>query len=206
MKEIIIEVLKWVPAIIAAYFAYNQYARNKKIDFKLEKLRKDEEAKSSKRSEDMACIYSELYKLLHNLKVDRVYILQPHPLINNLYVTITMEVRRKGVSSMMGQIKRLPMCDVAHFVGQLAKEPWIYCNNIEEGIIDKKAKAIMSINGTSQVIIRKLTDVNNVWIGNIFMENTQEDPFLATQEVRAEIEEVANNIQFILPEFKDLMQ
>jgi len=205
MKEIIIEVLKWVPAIVAAFFAYNQHTKNKMLDFKLERLRREEALKSSKRSEDMACIYSELYKLLHNLQVDRVYILQPHPLINNLYITITMEVRRKGVSSMMGQVKRLPMGEVAHFVGQLAKEPWIICNNIEEDVIDKKAKAIMSINGTNQVIVRKLTDINNTWIGNIFVENREIDSALNTLNVRAEIEEVANNIQFILPEFKDLL-
>ena len=62
---------------------------------------------SNQKMEDIACIYSELYRLLHSLQTDRVYILQPHPLINNQYVTISLEVRKRGISPMLGQIKKI---------------------------------------------------------------------------------------------------
>lgn len=192
-----------VAAIITAIIAYNQYAKNKLTDLKVEEYKREMEVRFSRKADDIACIYSELYRLLHNLKIDRVYILQPHPLINNLYVTISMEVRRKGISTMLHQVRRLPMGEVAHFVGQLAKQSWIIVNDLEQDVVDKKAKAIMSMNGTAQVIIRKLSDTEGKWIGSLFLENTTIEPELCTQESQSEIEEVANNIQFILPEYKD---
>lgn len=192
-----------VAAIITAIIAYNQYAKNKLTDLKVEEYKREMEIRFSRRADDIACIYAELYRLLHDLKVDRVYILQPHPLINNLYVTISMEVRRKGISTMLHQVRRLPMGEVAHFVGQLAKNPWITVNDLDTDMIDKKAKAIMSMNGTLQVVIRKLSDSNGKWIGSLFVENTEVDTSLLTTESQIEIEEVANNIQFILPEYKD---
>lgn len=109
----------------------------------------------------MAAIYSELYRLLHDLQIDRVYIVQPHPLINNLYITISMEVKRRGVSPMLGQIRRLPMGEVAQFVGMLVKEDWTIMQNIENDTLDTKARAILSINGTTQICIKKLINHDN---------------------------------------------
>lgn len=203
MESIITSLISAVAATIAAILAYNQYAKNKLTDLKIDKYRRDMDRKFSKRADDIACIYSELYRLLHDLEVDRVYILQPHPLINNLFVTISMQVRRKGVSSMLDQIHRLPMGEVAAFVGELAKNSWIWIDDLDAHVLDKKAKAIMSVNGTVQVVIKKLVDVNNRWIGSLFIENTEIDPELNTTVHRLEIEEVANNIQFILPEYSD---
>ncbi len=203
MTEIITTIISAVSAVIAAALAYNQYSKNKLTDLKIEEYKKEMEISFSRRADDIACIYSELYQLLHELKIDRVYIVQPHPLINNQYVTISMEVRRKGVSSMLNQVRRLPMGDVAHFVGQLAKESWIIVDNVDLGMEDKRAKAIMNLNGTTQVIIRKLVNNNNKWIASLFLENTEFDENLKSPKSLEEIKEVGNNIQFILPEYKD---
>ena len=74
--------------------------KNKFTDLKIEKWKEEEEAKTAKRSDNMANIYGVLWQLLHELSADRVYIVQPHPLINNLFLSISLEVRRNGVSPM----------------------------------------------------------------------------------------------------------
>lgn len=191
-------------AIVAAYLNYNQHTKNKMTDAKIEMWKRQTEIEHSKRMDDVAIIYSELYQLLHSTKVDRIYIVQPHPLINNLYLTISIEVKRKGVSTMIGQVRRMPMGEVAHFVGQLAKENWLVYDNVDTADVDKKARAIMCMNGTTQVIIRRLSDDNNRWIGSLFLENTGEN-FVNFEEIKAEVAESANNIQFILPEYKDVI-
>lgn len=203
MTEIITTIISAASAIIAAALAYNQYSKNKLTDLKIEEYKKEMEISFSRRADDIACIYSELYQLLHELKIDRVYIVQPHPLINNQYVTISMEVRRKGVSSMLNQVRRLPMGDIAHFVGQLAKESWIIVDDVDKDMEDKRAKAIMNLNGTTQIIIRKLVNSSNKWIASLCLENTEFQESLKSPEALAEIKEVGNNIQFILPEYKD---
>ena len=66
--------------IIAAWFAYNQYSKNKLTDLKIEKFKKDEETKSIRRADNSSIVYGELWSVLHELDADRVYIVQPHPL------------------------------------------------------------------------------------------------------------------------------
>lgn len=192
-----------IGALTAAYFNYNQHTKNKRTDAKIELWKRQTEIQNAKRMDEIAIIYSELYQLLHTTKVDRVYVVQPHPLINNLYLTISIEVKRKGISTMLGQVKRMPMGEVAHFVGQLAKENWLIYNSIEDADLDKKARAIMCMNGTSQVIIRRLTDDNNRWIGSLFLETTGENK-VNLEAIKLEVSEIANNIQYILPEYKDI--
>lgn len=205
METIIVELLRWVPLLIASYISYNQYSKNKRTDLKIDELKLDMQLQSNQKMEDIACIYSELYRLLHSLQTDRVYILQPHPLINNQYVTISLEVRKRGISPMLGQIKRLPMSEVPGFVGQLAKNCTIYSNDLEKDFPDKRAKSILGINGTKQILIKKLIDFNNRWVGNLFIENMEIDPELFSEETIKLVQEAANNIQFVLPEYKDII-
>lgn len=205
METIIVELLRWVPLLIASYISYNQYSKNKRTDLKIDELKLDMQLQSNQKMEDIACIYSELYRLLHSLQTDRVYILQPHPLINNQYVTISLEVRKRGISPMLGQIKRLPMSEVPGFVGQLAKNCTIYSNDLEKDFPDKRAKSILGINGTKQILIQKLIDFNNRWVGNLFIENMEIDPELFSEETIKLVQEAANNIQFVLPEYKDII-
>ena len=69
--------------IIAAWFAYNQYSKNKLTDLKIEKFKKDEETKSIRRADNSSIVYGELWSVLHELDADRVYIVRlprPHSL------------------------------------------------------------------------------------------------------------------------------
>mgnify|MGYP006385147865 CR=1 FL=1 len=88
--------LSWIPAlvsaigtIIAAYFAYNQYTKNKITDLKIATWKEQVDQKHAERTSNIARIYGELYEVLHTTKADRVVILQPHPLINSMYLSVS---------------------------------------------------------------------------------------------------------------------
>ena len=48
------------------------------------------------------------------------------------------------------------MSEVPGFVGQLAKNCTIYSNDLEKDFPDKRAKSILGINGTKQILIQKI--------------------------------------------------
>ena len=107
--------------IIAAWFAYNQYSKNKLTDLKIEKFKKEEETKSIRRADNSSIVYGELWTVLHELDADRVYIVQPHPLGNESLLSIYYEVKRKGVEPMKPHIQNLPISEVAKFSSNLVK-------------------------------------------------------------------------------------
>lgn len=199
--EYIPAIISAIGTIIAAWFAYNQYAKNKFTDLKIEKWKEEEEAKTAKRSDNMANIYGVLWQLLHELSADRVYIVQPHPLINNLFLSISLEVRRNGVSPMKPCIQRMPMSDVAAFSAELSCRDFMFYQSVETEVKDKRARAIMTTNGCRATVIKKLTDEEHDWVGSLFCEFTHHRELQPTA-LRQELHEAANRIQYILPEYK----
>ncbi len=199
--EYIPAIISAIGTIIAGWFAYNQYTKNKLTDLKIEKWKEDETNSSLKKVGNMAVIYGELWELLHELKADRVYIVQPHPLVNYLFVSISAEVKRKGVSAMRDSVQNMPMSEIANFVKILATEEWQFYQDVERDVKDKKAKAIMCLHGTESVAIRRLVNHNNEWIGSLFIESANEQLFIC-DNIERMTEDAANSIQFILPPIK----
>lgn len=199
--EYIPSIISALGTIIAAWFAYNQYSKNKMTDIKIERWKAEEEAKSAKRSDNIAKIYGVLWQLLHELQADRVYILQPHPLTNNLFLSVSLEVKRNGVSGMKQCIQRMPMSDVAAFAAELATRDFLFYRNVDTEVKDKRARAIMTTNGCCSTVIKRLTDDDHDWIGSIFcgFTHTQE---LQPGQLRQLLAEAAEHIQYILPEYK----
>lgn len=187
--------------IIMGWFGYNQYTKNKMTDRKLEQWKEEEDKKSEKRAEDLAKIYGELWHLLHVVNADRVYIVQPHPLTNNLYLSISLEVREKGISAMKPHVHRLQMAEVPGFSSELATRDFMYYKNIAEDIKDDKARSLFLTNGTDMVVIKRMGDDTYGWIGSIFIEfarPTDISPVL----FRSQLALAADNIRYILPEYK----
>lgn len=194
-------IISSIAVILSAWFSYNQYAKNKLIDLKIEKWKAAEEEKSAKRSDNIAKIYGVLWQLLHDLGADRVYILQPHPLVNSMFLSVSLEVKRNGVSAIKPCIQRLPMSDVAAFSAELSCRDFLFYRNIESEVKDKRARAIMTTNGCCSVVIKRLADDEHDWIGSIFFgfTHTQE---LHPTSLRQQLQEAADHIQYILPECK----
>ena len=194
-------IISSIAVILSAWFSYNQYAKNKLTDLKIEKWKAEEEVKSVKRSDNIAKIYGVLRQLLHELQADRVYIVQPHPLVNNLFLSVSLEVKRNGVSAMKPNVQRLPMSDVAAFSAELSARDFLLYRNIDTEVKDKRARAIMTTNGCCSVVVKRLTDDEHDWIGSIFCGFTHEQQ-LQPASLRQQLQEAADHIQYILPEYK----
>lgn len=195
-------IISAIGVIIAAWFSYNQYTKNKLTDMKVEQMKRDHEINRKRRSDNSALVHGELWEVLHELKADRVYIVQPHPLGNESMVSIYFESKRKGVESMKPRIQNLKMCDVAKFCSELTKNLFMFIKDIDGKVPDRYAKSLLSSCGTEQVIIKRLSDNSHDWVGSIFCEFTH-GVDIDENEARAILHEAAMNIQYILPPFID---
>ncbi len=195
-------IISAIGVIIAAWFSYNQYTKNKLTDMKVEQMKRDHEINRKRRSDNSALVHGELWEVLHELKADRVYIVQPHPLGNESMVSIYFESKRKGVESMKPRIQNLKMCDVAKFCSELTKNLFMFIKDIDGQVPDRYAKSLLSSCGTEQVIIKRLSDNSHDWVGSIFCEFTH-GVDIDENEARAILHEAAMNIQYILPPFID---
>jgi hypothetical protein len=195
------QIISALGVIIAAWFSYNQYTKNKQTDQKIEQWKKEETAKSAKKSEDIAKIYGELWQLLHDLGSDRVYIIQPHPLTANLFLSIRLEVKRNGVSSMRSVINKLPMSELAEFSAELATRDFLYYRNVDEDVKDKRARAMFATNGCHMAVIKRLSDQEHDWVGSLTCEYARPTDISPITFKQAMID-AANHIQYILPEIR----
>lgn len=201
-------ILEYLPAIITAigtlilgWFTYNQYTKNKMTDLKIEQLRSDNEEKKKRRADNSAIVHGELWEALHQLKADRVYIVQPHPLGNESMVSIYFESKRKGVESMKDKVQNLKMCECATFCSEMARNLYMYFDDIDSQVKDKYAKSLLSACGTSVVAIKRLSDNTHDWVGSIFCEFTHKSE-ANENEIRDVLHDVATSIQYLLPEYK----
>ncbi len=190
-----------VAALAAAYFSYNQYAKNKLTDLKIEHFKTTERRLSYKRSENSAKVYGELWKVLYTLKADRVYIVQPHPLGNVAFLSIQFEVKRKGIAGMRENVQDMPMSEVAVFCKEMAENLYLTYHDIEEEVPDKVAKSILCANGSTAAIVKRLNNAHD-WVGSIFCEFTTECK-TDDETAREVLHDAATNIQFILPKIVD---
>ena len=201
MEIDIANIISAAGTLLAAYFAYNQYTKNKLTDLKVEYFKKEEEKRSYDRSENSAKVFGELWRVLYETKADRVYIVQPHPLGHIAFLSVQFEVKRKGIAGMRENIQSLPMSEVAVFAENLAKNLFMFYSDIDNQVKDKVAKSLLSTNGCNSVAIKRLNSSQD-WVGNIFCEFTDETD-LNEDELHKVLHEAAVNIQYILPEFKE---
>ena len=190
-----------VQAVLIAWFNYNQKSKDEKTKLEIEDHKRKIAQKAHKSSECRAKIYGKLWHLLEDLGAERVYIVQPHPLTTNEYLSISMEVKGDGVSPMSPVIQNMPMSEVASFASELATRDFLFYRDIETEVKDTKARAILTTNGSRMAVIKKLSDYDHKWIGNIFVEYTH-DGELQPVELRKHLCEAADYIQHILPELK----
>lgn len=195
-------IISAIGTIIAAWFSYNQYAKNKLTDLKIERFKADERARSRRRNDASATVYGELWNVLYTLKADRVYIIQPHPLGNESLLSIYYEAKRKGVEAMRPKVQNLKMSEVAKFSADMAKNLFMYITDIDTQVTDKYAKGLLSSCGCVAAIVKRLDDGKHDWVGSIFCEFTHGMPVDA-ESAREVLHEAAMNIQYLLPEFHD---
>lgn len=202
MMEYIPAIISAIGTIIVAWFAYNQKTKDKMTDLKIEQIRNKNEEKKNRRADNSAIVHGELWSALVELHADRVYIVQPHPLGNESMVSIYFESKRKGVESMKPKVQNLKMCEVASFCADMAKNLYMYFDDIDEQVTDRYAKSLLSACGTTKVAIKRMSDSTHDWVGSIFCEFTH-DTQVNEDEVRSVLHEVATNVQYLLPEYRE---
>lgn len=190
-----------IGGIYSIWAKFNQDTKNKMTDLKIEQYRREEERRSYQRSQDSAIVFGELWRILHTCKASRVYIVQPHPLKHSSFLSIQFEVKRSHVTGMKMEIQSLPMEDVAVFSKQMAENRWMCFTDIDAQVEDRRAKSLLASHGTRAVAIKKLSSSID-WVGSIFCEFTDEME-VTEEEVHQVMHDVAMNIQYNLPEFKE---
>lgn len=195
------ETITAIGTILALWFSYNQYTKNKLTDLKIEKFKADEERRNKRRADNSSLVYGELWNVLHELDADRVYIVQPHPLGNESMVSIYFEVKRKGVEPMKPHIQQLPIANVAKFCSELVRNLFMYITDIDKQVEDKYAKAIFGSCGCEAAIVKRMNDHTHDWVGSIFCEFTRQMP-VSEEEAHEVLRHAATNIQYLLPEYR----
>lgn len=202
-----------ISPIIIAWFTYNQYTKNKETDAKIEKEKRETEIKlqqiriedkevNKKRADNATLVFGELWNILYELKADRVYIVQPHPLGNEEMLTIYFEVKRRWAEPMKPHIQNLKISEVAKFASTLVKKLFIFITDIDKQVDDRYAKAIFATCGCTQAIVKRLSDSKHDWVGSIFVEFT--DNMEITEAYAQDIlHSAATNIQYILPSIRE---
>ncbi len=187
-----------IGVILIAWWKHDQPRQEARIKLELQKKEAELQEKSKRRNQYVSQIYGLLWQLLHDLKADRVYIVQPHPLTHREFLSISLEVDRTGTAGMKARIQNLPMEDVAKFSSELSSRDYLYYKDIANNVRDKRARALLLNAGSQSAIIRKLSTEDDGWIGNIFCEfnHTTE---ISPDYARGKLEVVAEQIQYILP-------
>lgn len=189
-----------VGTIILGWFTYNQHSKNKMTDAKIENMKNEAEKKNEIRNEKMAKIYGVLWRILYETKADRVYIAQPHPLTNALYLSVGIEVKRKGLAKNAIE-DTLSLSEIANFAADLSKREFIFYADVAKDVRDNRAKALFYCNGTESAVIRRLHDDQD-WVGSLFVEFVYKRNDLVPATLKGMLAEAANEIQYDLPEFK----
>lgn len=198
----ITNLIEGIGVILVAYWSYNQYTKNKLTDKKIEDLKKEEKKRSAERNDNISKIYFDLYRILIDLKADRVYILQPHPLINNHYISVGFEVKQKGITEIKPKLQDILIQDIPSAVDKMARRDWLIYKSIETEMEDKRVKSFLKGSGTYGIYVRKMSTEKDGWVGSIvvdFMENIE----VPIDYAKALILEVAESIQYILPEIPE---
>lgn len=138
------------------------------------------------------------------LKADRVYIIQPHPLYKALFISVTLEVKRSDVSSVKPYLTDITISTVAKFTSELANKDYIWIDDVDKEDIDKKMKQLMLYNGCKTLAIRRMTDENDNWIGNLVVSYTRgfNEVDVTKDLVDKMTRSSAQMIQYLLPEYQ----
>lgn len=193
-------VITSIGVIILGYFQYNQHTKNVETEERLR--RREEEDRESRKAIKAASqtIYREINRLINSTDALRVYIIQPHPLDRAKFISVQYEVLSEGMTSIVEQVQRMPISNVAGFVAELCSRDFIIWN-AQKDVKDGRARAIMHNIGTERMAAMRMMD-GEVWLGNIVLDFDGYHHIEAVY-LKEKMGEVANIIKYILPEIEE---
>lgn len=198
------EILTALGSVAALWFTYNQYTKNKLTDYKVEKWKNQERQEDQKKFGIIATIYGELWELLYMLNADRVFIVQPHPLYRATLLTATLEVKRYGIATAIDDFINVRLDSMPQFSSKLANDDLIVLEDVSVADIESIVKSNIIRDGSRSVIIKRLSDEKNNWVGNIIVGYTKplNEVDVNLEEGKALLTSNAMSIQYELPEYK----
>lgn len=186
--------------IVCSWFGYNQYAKNKEIDYKIARREQEDKEKRNADKRATSAIFRELWPLLG--KFDgalRVYIVQPHPLDRAKYISVMYEVVSEGMVNISPIVRRMPIGNIMDFVGELEGKDFVYWAS-QSDVKAGRARSIMHQLGTDKMVaVRMVSD--GLWQGNVVIDFDNVD--IDIEAVKGALYDVRSNIQYILPEIED---
>lgn len=169
----------------------------KRLNMQLDQLGKKINERSEKTKKDVGTIYNVIAALLSAFNASRVYIIQPHPLGKNEYISVVYEVTDMGVTPIREQLIDYPASNMPVFVGEICQRDFLYYKNINM-LKGKRSRAFFANAGSESLIIRHLEDDKNDWIGSLVIDFMSETT-VAPDYAKKELQDAADKIQFILP-------
>lgn len=173
----------------------------KKSDLRIRELESKVNESKSKQKRDYGTIYNVMTILLANMKADRCYIIQPHPLKKAQFVSVVFEIDEMGILSVKEQITDYPVDNIPVFYGEISTRDFIYYKSIAD-MKGKRARANFAALGTEALFIKQMTDEKDIWVGSLVIDYLQ-DAKVAPDYARTEMALAADKIQYILPPIED---
>lgn len=174
------------------------------IDRRFAKIQKDEDAEKAKLSETYSKLYAYMWKLLFAVEADRVFIIQPHPMIDKQYISVSLEITHpdRDVATHKENFQFKRMSEWAGLVAKIGSDDWMIYRSVAD-IKDNKVFSEAHRRGVQTLLFRKLVDENGYWEGNLCVEYTHARPD-NLDYVREKMVNKARLIEDILPEYKPL--
>lgn len=199
------QVITSIGVIILGIFGVYQYRINKMTDFNIKILDEKAKNKNNEIIENIGQIYGFMWSILFPCGFDRVYIVRPHPEKSHEFISVQLEVKRSGISSVRNKMKKQPLSEVPHLAGRLSSEDFFVVKDTsdEMELQDTVARSIFACNGTVSAAVVRMEDRYGNWTGNIFATCTRINDNILSIETKRAMENIANRIQLILPAYDE---
>lgn len=173
----------------------------KKSSLRLRELEAKVNESKTKQKRDYGTIYNVMTILLANMKADRCYIIQPHPLKKTQFISVVFEIDEMGILAVKERITDYPVDNIPVFYGEISTRDFIYYKDIVD-MKGKRARANFAALGTESLFIKQMTDEQDTWVGSLVIDYLEEAR-VAPDYARTEMGLAADKIQYILPPIED---
>ena len=162
------------------------------------------EKEKSKLRETFSRLYGYMWKLLLSVEADRVYIIQPHPLADKQFISVSLEVLNpdRDVRPQKDDFQFKKMSEWAGFISKLSDNDWVIYQEGGE-IRDLKSRLEFKRRGLSLMVLRRMVDEYGDWEATLCVEYTHNIP-TNLDYIKGKMAIKAELIADILPEYKPL--
>jgi len=216
---IIVAIQGVLALLLAPYIKARIESKHKVLELELQRREKeidrhfaDQERRrrehSKKKHEITAHLYSYLWNLTINQHADRVYIIQPHPVPDKQYISVSFEVVRDGISQQRNHFQFHKSSYWTEVIDLWKKNDFLKFHFENNGLQQNEKPVVKKIwteamrRGCISVAFYRLLDVNNSWIGVLAVEHLIDRQQIHTANYRNDIATYGELVADILPEYE----